>query len=62
MSDQKGTVAVTLKKSDVLVLLDAQGNEIASIFSNEKQLGKTMLVVIADRSIKIGRQKREVSE
>lgn len=62
MSDGKGTVAITLKKSDSLVLFDSAGNEIAAIFTNDRQLGKTMLVVVADRSIKIGRQKREPTE
>ncbi len=55
----KGTMAVTLKKSECLVLFDKDGNRVASIISNDKQAGKSLLVVTADRSVRIKREKRE---
>jgi hypothetical protein len=52
-------MAVTLKKSECLVLFDKDGNRVASIISNDKQAGKSLLVVTADRSVRIKREKRE---
>jgi hypothetical protein len=52
-------VAVTVKKSDVLVFTDPDGNELATVILNEKQVGKVALVVTADRSIHIHRRKAD---
>ena len=39
MSDRTGTVAITVKKSDVLVFTDNDGRELATVIINEKQVG-----------------------
>lgn len=59
MSDRTGTVAITVKKSDVLVFTDNEGRELATVIINEKQVGRVALVVTADRSIHIHRRKAD---
>jgi len=52
-----GVVAITLKRGEAAVLTDKDGTRIAAIMANDRTIGKTQLVLCADRSIRVKREK-----
>lgn len=62
MSSNIGTVAVSLKRMEAIILRDSEGEVIAEILPNSKNTGKTHIVVRADRAINISRQRMEPTE
>lgn len=57
-----GVVAITLKRGEAAVLTDKDGTRIAAIMANESMTGKTQLVLCADRSIRVKREKGHGNE
>jgi len=57
-----GVVAITLKRGEAAVLTDKDGTRIAAIMANDKAIGKTQLVLCADRSIRVKREKGHGNE
>jgi hypothetical protein len=57
MQDDVGTLALSLTRNEIAFLVTHDGRRIATILPNERNVGKTNIILRVDRAYRILREK-----